>query len=92
MEWRGLQAPLGFHQSSAMRENFSTSSRLIVDEYDESAAADGEEVAGFVVEDEADVCGDGGWTTELTLRTPAPPFHTFLARKRNPSSGGWRKF
>jgi hypothetical protein len=43
-----------------MRENFSTSSRLIVDEYDESAAADVEEVAGFVVADEADVCGGGG--------------------------------
>ncbi len=55
-----MQAPLGFHQSSAMRENFSTSSRLIVDEYDESAAADVEEVGGFVVADEADVCGDGG--------------------------------
>ncbi len=84
MEWRGLQAPLGFHQSSAMRENFSTSSRLIVDEYDESAAADVEEVAGFVVADEADVCGGGGWTTELTLRTPVPPFHTFLGIKLIP--------
>jgi hypothetical protein len=58
MEWRGLQAPLGFHQSSAIRENFSTSSRLIVDEYDESDA-DGAEVGGFVVADEADVWGGG---------------------------------
>ncbi len=54
-----MHAPLGFHQSSAMRENFSTSSKLIVDEYDESDA-DVEELGGFVVADEAVVCGDGG--------------------------------